>query len=208
MSCLVEGDPSAKILVVGMAPGKDELEADSPFVGASGRLLWGAATRAGFTRADCYVLNTIGEIQASKDGPTPAQFEKYWDAFSEALSRSTAKVALLLGGDALWRMTGLHGIQGWRGYLVKPSECVPMVRRISEVIPYKTSGRGHKKGDPRTIIRKVTETVTLPSSLDWVIPSLHPAAIMRTGYKQTPLLMYDIARVGRAFRGELRKSVV
>lgn len=204
---MIEGDPNAPILVVGMAPGKDELEASSPFVGASGRMLWGAATRAGFTRADCFILNTIGEIQASDSGPTPAQFSKYWDAFDQALESSKAKVALLLGGgargDALWRVMGLNGIQGWRGYLISPRERAPVVREIEETIPYKTSGRGHKKGDLRTVRRKVDTTVPLPSTIEWVIPSLHPSFIMHTGWKQTIVLHYDVARVGRALRGTL-----
>lgn len=201
-----DGDPSAEILVIAMAPGSEEMSQGRPLVGPSGNLLWGLAARAGFSRADCFILNTIGEPQQGSS-PTDAQYEKYWDEFDAAVASSAARTALVLGGDALWRLTGLrgrkNGILHWRGYLVSPSEVTVITRRISETIPYKTSGKGHKKGDPRTVFRNITATPVLPAGLEYIIPALHPSFVLRSGFRSVAPLAFDVARCGRAHRRTL-----
>jgi len=205
---MVDGDPNAPILVVGMAPGREELVAGRPFVGPSGRLLWSCAQRAGFSRADCYTINTIGEVQEDGSSPSERQFDLYWDLFDEAVRQSSARVVLCLGRDAFWRLTGTNGgILDWRGYILEPSDCRdPLVRHTLSTVPYKTNTKTHKKGDPRSIKIKVRSLPILPASLQHIIPTVHPSYVMRTGYKATAVLAYDIARVKRALDGQLAFS--
>lgn len=209
MNCMVDGSPDAAVLVVAMAPGRDELREDRPLVGASGRLVWNQLKKAGIDRTDCYILNTIREWPAGKNGgPTAEQFETYWPAFEDAIARSKAHVALLLGGDALWRVTGLRGVEDWRGYLIARDECRWLDRRMTYVTTYKTSTKNHRKGDERWTKRTVQQAPPYPASVRWAIPTYHPAAVMRTGFGVLPAFSADIQRVGRALRGQLRLEVL
>lgn len=219
MSCMIDGRPDAPILVVGMAPGREELVADRPFVGGSGRLLWALAKRGGWTRDDCYIVNVIGEWPAKSDGnPTQDQLDRYWEAFNDAVSLFSGSVVCCLGGVAFDRLTGIvganrkaklrTGIEAWRGYLVSKDECFPHTRRVIRYEQYKTTTKLHKKGDPKVVKHRVVEVVPLSASVRWIIPSLHPAAVLRTGYRSIPALAADLARVGRAVHDELHISDV
>lgn len=202
MSVLVDGDPTAPICLIGMAPGREELRDGRPFVGGSGRLLWSLARRAGWGRESCYILNTIGELPEGADGnPTQTQFARYWDEFNTALARFTGRILVPLGGAALWRITGLQGgIEAWRGYLVVPADCRPIPHRRTIQSIYKTSNakRGIKKGDPRTITVKEEALQPLPPSTEIILPILHPAGVMRSGFVTLPALAADLGRVARA----------
>lgn len=220
-SCMVDGDPASPILVVGESPGREELRANRPFIGASGRILWGQLGRAGVDRSQCYIINVIGEMPERKTGgPTVAQIERYWDQFEQYLGQSQAKVILCLGGAAFDRVTGIidhekkiksltgsrreTGIMAWRGYLVTPGECRPRKRTVERWGVYKTSRKGkYTKGDPK--LERHTEMVppTLPAALEWIVPTIHPAAVMRAGNKTLPALRADIRRAARALLGQL-----
>jgi uracil-DNA glycosylase family 4 len=205
---MIDGDPVSPLLIIGMAPGREELAADKPFMGASGKLMWNQLRKkAGIDRSQCYVINTIGEWpEGINGGPTKAQLDKYWDLFNDAVRVSRPKVVLLLGGDAFHRFTGIPGgIEEWRGYLVGRNERFDLVRTVTTQGTYKTSNakRGVKKGDPKVEKHKETVEAIWPETATWAIPTIHPAAVLRTGFNALPALAADIARVGRALRGDL-----
>lgn len=205
MSCWLDGNPlTAKLLVVGMAPGAEELAQDRPFVGPSGRLLWSMLKKAGIDRSDCYILNIIQEWPAGKTGaPTPEQLDRFWDAFDIACAAFLGKFALVLGGDAIERFTGLSGgVKAWGGYLVHSDERQMLTRQRRVETVYKTNGKNHKKGDPR--IAKVKEEVPPPPFDGLILPALHPAGVLRSGLATAPILASQCRRVGRATRGELK----
>ena len=208
MSCWQDGSPDADILVVGMAPGREELKEDRPFVGPSGRLLWAILKKAGIDRGDCYILNTIAEWPTDTTGdPTDAQLDAHWDAFDGAARDFRGRFVVLLGGTALRRYCGFRGskqgINEWRGYLVSPDRTGSVVRSTTAVVPYKSSGKGHKKGDPRTVKIQVNCPWPLGPNVETIIPTLHPAGVLRTGLAAAPLLAADLRRLGRARAGEL-----
>ena len=204
MSCFRDGSPDAPLLIVGMAPGHEELEQDRPFIGPAGRLLWSMLKKAGYDRADTYIINTIGEWPEGKTGgPTVEQLDRWWDRFDSAVGDFRGRVALLLGGDAFGRFTGLGGgITAWGGYLLPASERLPLQRSRRTVTTYKTNTKNHKKGDPRETT--VKETVPPPPFSGLCLPALHPAGVLRTGLATAPILSSQIRRAGRALRGELK----
>jgi uracil-DNA glycosylase len=53
------GDPRARVLVVGEAPGANEDRSGFPFVGASGRLLEEMLARAGLRREEVFIANVV-----------------------------------------------------------------------------------------------------------------------------------------------------
>lgn len=234
--CMVDGDPGAKLLVIAMAPGREEIAHDKPLIGPTGQELWRTLSKkAGVDRADCYMVNTIGEWPEGIDGnPTKVQLDKYWDQFDEAVLRSRASVAVVLGTAALQRTTGLEGgVEGWRGYLVAPHESRALTRTITRNAIYKTSRRckcsgkltseagdlvtvnpgcgicggtgwAIRKGDPKIEKAKAVVPAPWPPYCQWIIPTYHPSAILRSGYTLKPAFAADIMRVGRALRGELK----
>lgn len=205
MSCWLDGDPtSARVLIVAMALDKEELAQDRPLVGPSGRLLWSCLKQGGIDRADCFILNICQEWPAGKNGaPTPEQLDRFWDSFDAACGSFQGHLALILGGDALERFTGLPGgIKAWGGYLVQADERQLLTRvRVVETA-YKTTTKLHKKGDPRWM--KVKEVVIPPPFEGLILPALHPAGVLRTGLATAPILASQCRRLGRALRGELK----
>jgi uracil-DNA glycosylase len=53
------GNPHARIVFVGEAPGRDEDLKGEPFVGEAGQILTRLITRMGFTREDVYICNVL-----------------------------------------------------------------------------------------------------------------------------------------------------
>lgn len=201
---MCDGDPNAPICIVGMAPGKEELLEGRPFVGPSGDLLWSMTTRAGFTRADAFILNTIAEWPAGKDGaPTDEQLDKYWAFFDAAISSFKGKCIFVLGADAMRRVVGKDGVLSWRGYLMPPSTW-DLVRRVAFTTSYyRTTTKTHKKGDAKVSKVKSIVACPIPANVEYVVPTLHPSSIMRTGFKSVPVLAYDTERAWRAATGKL-----
>lgn len=119
--CGSRGAPNAKLLVVGMSPGKDELQRGIPFVGASGKILAVAATSLEFQKA--HMLNTVNCFPIGRgETLTKEQVVSCRPRLLADLQRATPKVALLLGGEALWATTGLRTITDWRGYVLEPQD--------------------------------------------------------------------------------------
>lgn len=215
----MSGRPESPVLIVAMSPGRDELKQDTPLIGGSGKLLWAAVQkRMGITRADCYIINTIGEWPDKADGnPSKEQLERWWDQFNDAIALSSAKLCICLGGVALTRVMGEidhdskgrpkpPGIENWRGYLLTRKDQRPVTRSKVVFGTYKTANKakGRKAGDPKAEIVKVHETCPLPETVEWIIPTLHPAAVLRSGFGSYPAFAADIERCGRALKGELR----
>lgn len=195
MSVLIDGSPDAPLLIIGMAPGKTELAEGAPFVGPSGALLWSALSGTGLSRADCYIINCIGELPAGEK-PSPAQLGKYWDSVNEALKASRAKVMLLLGGDALQRILGpTYNILPWRGYMI-PSRDFPKLL-VKPTVTTSILKSGPRKGQTREKVERKAVPAAFPPAILWAVPTLHPAAVIRDGYRSTPAFFWDVQRAAR-----------
>lgn len=227
MSCMIHGDPSSELMIIGMSPGREELRTNEPFIGSSGHTLWVTAADAGFSKADSYIVNTIGELPLGTVGKKrnakilPDQYAKYWDRFEDAVSAFTGSVVLCLGGNALWRYTAIGNqvapISKWRGYLIDLQEDIGTFKQelwVSDEF-YKTSRKlpdgswKYRKGDPKPSRRTwVTVSPTISSSVKVIIPTVHPAYVQYSGFKPLPAFNADISRVGRALRRELMPEIL
>ncbi|HKG21410.1 MAG TPA: uracil-DNA glycosylase, partial [Blastocatellia bacterium] len=54
-----DGDSSARVMIIGEAPGKEEDESGHPFVGATGRFLNDVLSGSGIDREDFFITNTV-----------------------------------------------------------------------------------------------------------------------------------------------------
>jgi uracil-DNA glycosylase len=69
------GDPEAKLMFVGEAPGYHEDRQGLPFVGAAGRLLDDLLGRIGMDRADVFITNIIKCRPPANRDPQPPEIE-------------------------------------------------------------------------------------------------------------------------------------
>lgn len=123
------GNPSARLVIIGESPSFDELKTGQPFTGPSGRELDRLLKESGINRSDCWLTNVC------KHFVTPAPFDKKISfakrAFDEGINLSEQidhlrielhqiqpNCILILGGTALWALTGKTKIQDYRGSII------------------------------------------------------------------------------------------
>ncbi|MBI3420060.1 MAG: uracil-DNA glycosylase [Proteobacteria bacterium] len=172
--------PPGLFMLVGEAPGKDEVKQGMPFVGRSGKLLDKNLQEAGLERGQCLVANVfryqppgnkvghfflsnraaeaVGEKLAVEFGKfggksVRALFAAELEYLKKTIAEKKPKVIVTLGATPLWALTGLGGIVALRGKL---QEC-----RFVPGIP--------------------------------VIPTFHPSYILRGNWAAEPLFQKDLA---------------
>lgn len=133
------GPSNARIALVGEAPGRQEVLAGVPFVGASGRLLDRLLAKAGIRRSDCYITNVVKIRPPNNDftvfyedklrrKPRP-ELIRWWDALAEELRSVRPNVIVALGAEALRGVTRdvTRSIGDWRGSIIATplGKCVP-----------------------------------------------------------------------------------
>jgi len=116
------GNPSAKLWIVGEAPGEEEWKALQPFVGKSGGFLNACLRIAGINRENCYVDN-VSPVRPPDNGfyrleETGVQPGECIDAFRERVETFKPNVVLSLGATPLSALTSHEGIREWRGYIL------------------------------------------------------------------------------------------
>jgi len=70
-----EGNPNAKIMLIGEAPGKREDLTGRPFVGAAGKLLDSVLEKAGIRREDIFIGNIAKHRPPDNRAPKPDEIE-------------------------------------------------------------------------------------------------------------------------------------
>jgi len=68
-----EGDPDARLMLVGEAPGEDEDESGRPFVGRAGQLLDKVLASVGIDREDVYITNIVKFRPPGNRNPRPEE---------------------------------------------------------------------------------------------------------------------------------------
>ena len=173
------GPIPATYVIVGEAPGSDEVRAMQPFVGSSGQELNRILHDAGILRADCFVTNVCKHrppgndidvfISDAKTTAATLKLTHFKDGqyFNDLVAAGLKELAheieivkptviLALGDTALWALTGLGGITNWRGSVL-PCSLVPGVK---------------------------------------VIPTYHPALVLRQ-WEWRPTVVHDLKRAAR-----------
>lgn len=68
-----EGNPGARLMLVGEGPGRQEDETGRPFVGAAGQLLERMLAAIGLTRGEVYIANVVKCRPPGNRAPTEAE---------------------------------------------------------------------------------------------------------------------------------------
>jgi len=122
-----DGNPGARILFLGEAPGRDEDEQGVPFIGRAGKLLTNIIEGSGWKREDVYICNTVKCRPPSNRNPTEEE-AKNCEPFLKMQIRIIApKYIVCLGTVAAQnllktdeRIGALRGV--WHSYKEPPIE--------------------------------------------------------------------------------------
>lgn len=180
------GPLDARIVIIGEAPGADEMGRGQPFVGIQGSTLDRMLGEAGIARPECRVgyvcqhrppanridpwMPVTKEAQeaAIKEGwpivkgrPVHPYVARGYNTLMEELDQIKPSIIIVLGNLALWALTGLTSVSKWRGS---------------------------------------TLTITLPGGHSCVcLPTYDPAAVLRQ-WSTRPCVVQDLRRAAAVAR--------
>ena len=114
------GNPNAKLLLIGEAPGPEENIRGKPFVGRAGQLLDKILQAANFDPDhDVYITNSVFRMPPGEDKafrkPTNEEIEYYRPYVSEIIRLVDPYIMLLTGNVACYSILGKTGITSLRG---------------------------------------------------------------------------------------------
>ena len=110
-----DGNPQAKIMLIGEAPGRDEDAQGLPFVGRSGQLLDRMLAAIGLDRSTVYIGNVIYWRPPGNRTPTPEERALCEPFIRRQIALARPKVLMTLGGSALATLLHRQGIMKTRG---------------------------------------------------------------------------------------------
>jgi DNA polymerase len=124
-----DGSPSARLVFVGEAPGREEDLQGKPFVGAAGQLLTKMIGAMGLTREEVYICNVLKDRPPGNRTPLPEEIEACLPFLEEQLAVVQPQVICTLGAVATKVLLGPHvsitrlrgTIQDYRGTPLVPT---------------------------------------------------------------------------------------
>ena len=115
------GNPNAKLMIIGEAPGPEENIKGKPFVGRAGQLLDKILQSAEFDpEKDVYITNSVFRLPPGEDGksfrkPTTEEIEYYRPFVFEIIRLIDPVIMLLTGNVACQSILNKTGITSLRG---------------------------------------------------------------------------------------------
>ena len=115
------GNPQARLLIVGEAPGPQENIQGKPFVGKAGQMLDKILEAAQFdSEKDVFITNSVFRMPPGTDGkafrkPTDKEIEYYRPYVHEIIRLVNPLIVLLTGNVASYSILGKTGITSLRG---------------------------------------------------------------------------------------------
>ena len=114
--CFADGNPGARLMIIGEAPGRDEDRMGVPFVGANGQLLDKMIASIGLDRASVYLTNLLPWRPPGNRSPTDEETAMLLPWLFRHVQLAKPEFVLLLGGAAAKLVLGNHdGIMKLRG---------------------------------------------------------------------------------------------
>ena len=101
-----EGDPHARLMLVGEAPGRQEDLQGRPFVGAAGQLLDRILEAVGISRAEVFITNTVMCRPPHNRVPTDEERATCRPYFDRKMALIRPRIVVLLGATAAQQVLG------------------------------------------------------------------------------------------------------
>ncbi|MSO76820.1 MAG: uracil-DNA glycosylase [Alphaproteobacteria bacterium] len=111
-----DGNPAARVMLIGEAPGAEEDRQGKPFVGASGQLLDRMLATIDLDRSQVFISNVIYWRPPGNRDPSPSEVAACLPFAERMIELIDPRVLVLLGGAALKALLGrAEGITRLRG---------------------------------------------------------------------------------------------
>jgi uracil-DNA glycosylase family 4 len=111
-----DGNPSARLMFVGEAPGRDEDIEGLPFVGRSGKLLDRMLAAIGLDRTSVYIANIVPWRPPGNRTPTPQESQICLPFILRQIELADPDILVCLGGPSAQALLGIKdGITKTRG---------------------------------------------------------------------------------------------
>ena len=111
-----DGNPKAKLMLIGEAPGRDEDREGKPFVGLSGQLLDKIFACIGLSREDFYITNMLPWRPPGNRTPTPDEIALCLPFLQRHIALLAPDIIVLVGGVAAKQLLNTDkGITQTRG---------------------------------------------------------------------------------------------
>jgi DNA polymerase len=152
---VARGNPGARLMVIGEAPGAQEDAEGLPFVGRSGRLLDQLLAAAGLDpAADVYICNGVKCRPPNNRKPTAVEMAACHPWLEQQIAAVDPPLIVLLGASALEGVLGIRGgITRRRGqWLSSPAEWLRGRRLMPVLHPsYLLRFQAQAEGSPRAL---------------------------------------------------------
>jgi uracil-DNA glycosylase len=110
-----DGNPQARLMLVGEAPGRDEDLEGRPFVGRSGQLLDRMLAAIGLDRTSVYIANVVPWRPPGNRTPSPQETQVCLPFIQRQIEFCDPDVLVCLGGPSAETLLGQKGITKIRG---------------------------------------------------------------------------------------------
>src|SRR5262249_47999947 len=111
-----DGNPEARLMLVGEAPGRDEDIEGLPFVGRSGKLLDRMLAAIGLDRSSTYIANIVPWRPPGNRTPTPQESQICLPFILRQIELADPDILVCLGGPSAQTLLGIkEGITKTRG---------------------------------------------------------------------------------------------
>jgi len=101
-----DGNPNAKVMIIGEGPGANEDKEGFPFVGRAGQLLDKMLNAINLSRRNVYITNVVNYRPPENRKPTELEINRYLPFLFKHIEIINPKILILLGSTALNAIIG------------------------------------------------------------------------------------------------------
>lgn len=115
-----EGAPSARVMLIGEAPGREEDQRGQPFVGAAGRFLDEVLAGSGVNRGDLFITNTVKCRPENNRPPRKREVDTCTSLYLfEQIELINPALIMLLGSVATRKLLSVNSVNEVRGRVIE-----------------------------------------------------------------------------------------
>jgi len=115
-----EGTPSARVMLIGEAPGREEDQRGQPFVGAAGRFLDEVLASSGVDRRVLFITNTVIFRPENNRTPRKREVDTCTSLYLfEQIELINPALIMLLGSVATKKLLGVNSVNEVRGRVIE-----------------------------------------------------------------------------------------
>ena len=151
------GDRTARLMVIGEAPGMEEDRQGEPFVGRAGQLLNSMLRAAGFERGEVFIANVLKCRPPNNRDPSDEEAERCLPYLRRQIALVAPKAILCVGRIAAQRLLGTQQPVGKLRGRVHDLDGVPLVVTYHPAYLLRSPGEKRRSWDDLKLALRVLE---------------------------------------------------